>query len=127
MPISKTLYIVRGVPGSGKTTFCKNQLGVKPYEADDFFMINGKYCYDRKKIKMAHYFCRQNVKQALKKGNPIVAVANTFVKKFMLEKYIQMAKTYGYRVEIIIMKGNYENVHNVSPEIIQRMKNDFQF
>ena len=41
----KTLHIVRGVPGSGKTTFCKKELHITPYEADDFIMRNDDYGY----------------------------------------------------------------------------------
>ena len=38
----KTLYIVRGVPGSGKSTFAKT-LGGTHFETDNYFMIDGEY------------------------------------------------------------------------------------
>lgn len=123
----KTLYLVRGIAGSGKTTFCNKVLGVKPYEADDYFMVNGKYCYDHSKIKMAHYSCQERARKAMQMGNPKVAVANTFIKKGMLTPYIQMANLYGYQVQIKVMNGRYKNVHDVPEDVLERMKKDFQY
>ena len=44
------LYIVRGVPGSGKTTYSK-QLGIFHVEADMFHMKDGEYRWDPKRVK----------------------------------------------------------------------------
>ena len=48
--MEKVLYIVRGIPGSGKSTFAKS-LGGTHFEADMFFMKNGEYKYDMFKNK----------------------------------------------------------------------------
>ena len=48
----KTLYIVRGVPGSGKSTFAKSIGGIH-IEADQFFMENGKYNFDEHLAKLS--------------------------------------------------------------------------
>ncbi len=55
--MENTLYIVRGIPGSGKSTFAKT-LGGQHYEADMFFIDeNGVYNFDFTKIKDAHQWC----------------------------------------------------------------------
>ena len=45
----KSLILVRGIPGSGKSTFAKEiSYGFPFLSADDFFMIEGKYQFDPK-------------------------------------------------------------------------------
>ncbi len=44
------LILIRGLPGSGKTTFAKelaSTFGVKHYEADMFFEVDGVYKFNR--------------------------------------------------------------------------------
>jgi len=52
----KTLIIMRGLPGSGKSTKAKLFAGEKGliYSTDDFFIIDGKYIYDPTKIVEYH-------------------------------------------------------------------------
>ena len=60
--MEKVLYIVRGIPGSGKSTFAKT-LGGQHYESDMFFINeNGEYNFDVTKIKDAHQWCQGMVK-----------------------------------------------------------------
>lgn len=52
----KELVLMRGLPGSGKSTKAKKiagNVGVV-YSTDDFFMVNGKYMYDSKLIGDNH-------------------------------------------------------------------------
>jgi len=60
--MEKNLYIIRGVPGSGKSTFAKSI--AKPwqiFEADQFFMKHGKYDFDFTKLRLAHESCKRRV------------------------------------------------------------------
>jgi uridine kinase len=45
-----TLYLIRGVPGSGKSTFAQSLLDKfvvqRMYEADQYFVQNGEYQFD---------------------------------------------------------------------------------
>ena len=49
---NKTLYILRGIPGSGKTTHAKRLAGTNGViiSADDYFMRDGEYCFDASKF-----------------------------------------------------------------------------
>jgi adenylate kinase family enzyme len=55
--MEKTIYIVRGCPGSGKSTFAKTLGGIH-IEADQYFVdADGNYNFDGSKIKNAHAWC----------------------------------------------------------------------
>ncbi len=125
--MTKTLYIVRGVPGSGKSTFAKTLGGVH-YEADMFFFDqNSNYVFDGSKLPDAHNWCRESVKSAMVENKTIVVVSNTFTQEWEMDAYNQLAKEFGYMVFSIIVENRHggENQHGVPAEAIQRMKDRF--
>lgn len=75
------LYIVRGLPGSGKSTYVlKNLHNVLHFEADKFYINDQhEYNFDSNLISVAHEWCFSNVVKALRDGHN-VAVSNTFIK-----------------------------------------------
>jgi predicted kinase len=76
-----TLYLYRGIPGSGKSTAAQKNHDIDfVFEADDYFWLDGVtfiYNYDTNLISDAHRHCLWKTKVALQKGYS-VAVANTF-------------------------------------------------
>lgn len=123
----KKLYIVASHSGSGKTTYAKSLNLKYHFEADDYFTDeNGQYNFDDKKLPLAHAKCLQNTKEAMLSGEDIV-VANTFTRKWEREPYYKLAEEFGYEVEFKVMTGNYQNVHNVPAEIVQRQKDRFEY
>lgn len=122
------LTIIRGLPGSGKSTLAKslNKAWSKVHvEADKYFMIDGAYVYDASKIKEAHAWCRDTVEEALKNGDDVI-VSNTFVKKWEIDPYVDLAKTYKHDYEIIVCTGKYESIHGVPQEVIERMRSNWE-
>ena len=118
------LTIIRGLPGSGKSTLAKevvSNLGGFHFETDMFFMVEGKYIFDPKKIKEAHTWCQTCVKENLEDGDNVV-VSNTFTQKWEFQPYLDMAEEIGCEVEVITANGNFRNVHDVPEEAIERMK-----
>lgn len=99
---NKTLYLMRGPSGTGKSTLAKT-IGAKAvFSADDFFtQDDGTYAFNPDKIGQAHGRCKAQTEAALKKGISPVAVDNTFTKRFELKPYVEMARQYGYNVEFI--------------------------
>ena len=45
----KAIYLLRGLPGAGKSTVAK-RLGGEHYEADMYFMQDGEYKFDGAKL-----------------------------------------------------------------------------
>ena len=118
------LYIIRGVPGSGKSTIAKTMVASGDidcfFEVDMFFELGGSYSFDRSKISQAHAWCQDQVRAAIARGQR-VAVSNTFVKRWEAKAYFDMAAEAGIEVVVITAKGRYDNVHGVPPEVVERM------
>ena len=126
--MEKVLYIVRGIPGSGKSTFAK-QLTSNVFEADHYFYDNdGNYNFIPSEIKEAHKECQQFVGYAMESSIPKIAVSNTFTQEWEMEPYFELAKKYGYMVFTVVVENRHggKNVHNVPEDKIQMMKDRFQ-
>ena len=118
----KTLYIVRGLPGSGKSSLAKKVTELV-YSADDFFTNKkGEYNFNAKLLGKAHEWCWGKVRDAMFIGAKAVAVANTFTQAWEAEKYYQIAEEYGYSVFVIECQNDFGNVHDVPQESIDAMK-----
>ena len=125
--MEKTIYIVRGCPGSGKSTFAKTLGGIH-IEADQYFVdADGNYNFDGSKIKNAHAWCLDNVKTNMAAGRDKIVVSNTFTQEWEFQPYLELAKEYGYKTFTIIVE-NYHggiNQHNVPEDKVEQMKNRF--
>ncbi len=123
----KILYIVRGIPGSGKSTFA-NSLDCPVFEADMYFMIDGKYKFEADKLKLAHNWCKLRVEHSMEDNFQKIAVSNTFTQEWEMEAYYEMAKQYGYTVFSVIIENRHGgiNQHGVPEDKLQMMKDRFE-
>jgi predicted kinase len=113
------IYIVRGLPGSGKSTKAKTLNGIH-LEADMFFYRDGEYCFDKTKVRDAHRWCQKTARQAMESGMDVV-IANTFCEKREIQPYLDFAKATGHQMNVYTMKNKYGSIHGVPEETIQRM------
>lgn len=116
------LTIVRGLPGSGKSTYAKT-IPAMHFESDMFFEDkDGNYEYDRNLIGAAHDWCYGNVVKALRYGFDVV-VSNTFCAMWEMEKYLSIPFIMNtVELEIVEMRTQYGSVHDVPEEAVARMK-----
>ena len=127
----KSITLIRGVAGSGKTTFAKeitsleDERNYRIFSADDYFTVEGKYKYIPKEIGVAHKECMARTEAAMKIGINKIFVANTFTTKEELNPYIELAKEYGYKYFSIIVENRHgnESIHNVPKDVITKMVN----
>jgi predicted kinase len=128
------LILLRGLPGSGKSTFAK-MLSDCHYEADMYFTdSDGNYNFDPTKLKNAHQWCQEEVYNAMIDNhtsygldNSVIVVSNTFTQDWEMEKYYEMAKEFGYKVHSIVMENRHGgvNVHNCPEEKLEQMEKRF--
>lgn len=128
----KKLFLVRGLPGSGKSTFAKALGGIN-IEADQYFMVDGKYNFDASKLKLAHNYCQSQTQIWMRCNDPQInvnriVVSNTFTQEWEMEAYYQLAAKYGYQVFSIIVENRHNGVneHGVPEEKIEQMRNRFE-
>lgn len=128
----KELILLRGVPGSGKSTAARllgaNGAGYAHYEADMFFMKDGKYKFEPTQLKIAHNWCQIQTEKAMADDIAIIIVSNTFTQEWEMERYLELAKYYDYQVTSLIVENRHGgvNVHGVPADKVQAMKDRFE-
>jgi len=138
--MKKTLVILRGIPGSGKSTAAEiladtgiaEDFGDPTFKypvctADDFFMKSGTYKFDISKLGMAHAECQSKVEMFMTDDTEKIFVANTNTTDKELASYYKLAKDYDYTVFSLIVENRHggTNTHNVPDATIEKMKNRF--
>ena len=130
-----TLYLIRGLPGAGKTTLAKllqmamvmadNEVVMT--SADDYMMVDGEYVWDQSKLFQAHTNCRLDVRQGMEDGVDSIIVHNTNTTERELKPYLSMAEEFGYTIVSLIVENRNGNmsVHNVPEETREIMKSRF--
>lgn len=124
---SKFVFLIRGLPGSGKSTLA-NILAeafntTDSFEADDYFInANGEYQFKPELLGDAHDWCHSQYYRALTARSPCVIVSNTFTQLWEMSPYIELAKEFGYTVQILHCEGNFGSVHEVPTTVINKMK-----
>lgn len=118
------LICIRGHQGSGKSTLASRiscQQDFFHYEADRYFVRpDGEYSFNPRELSMAHAWCQECVQKAIELGD--VVVANTFTKRNHIEVYKRVAEAYGAEFVVIRCVGNYQNIHGVPQEKVDKVK-----
>lgn len=124
----KRVIILRGVPGSGKSTFIgKEYPEAMVVSADHFFVEeDGVYRFDGTKIQAAHGQCFRRYIEAIQTGKELIVVDNTSLSVIEIAPYVAGAEAFGYDVEIVSLMCDPvvaagRNVHQVSTEKVQLM------
>jgi len=124
----KNLTLVRGVSGSGKTTFARmlSRSTDICLSTDDFWSNNGRYDFDASRLGDAHRWCQHRVEHYMSREFDVV-VHNTFTQEWEMEPYFKLAEKYGYRVFTVIVENRHggKNVHDVPDETLEKQKKRF--
>ncbi len=132
----KIVYIMRGVPGSGKSTIAQEvaqDFNGSVHSTDDFFIEqDGSYNFDRTKLGEAHQSNLEAFGASLEQELPVVIVDNTNIKRWEFEKYVKLAEQRGYVIREVraptpeLDEALARNLHGVPEETIKRMLAGFE-
>lgn len=134
MSNSKTLYIMRGLPGSGKSAVAESLAPGNVYAADDYPGLYGEnMSFNPSLLGKAHESTKNKIIEAMDRGESKIALANTNTQHWEMSPYIKVAQEKGYYVTFVHVEGTIapsgeqtKNIHGVPPEAIHRMKARFE-
>ena len=124
----QTLLLVRGLPGSGKTTFASGyaRQGWCHVEADQFMVDDrGNYRFESLRLPEVHRLCFETAAEGLFAGRNVV-VANTFIELWEMANYRHLADYLKVALVIHHCRGTYHSSHNVAPTTMATMRRRFQ-
>lgn len=99
----RVLVLMRGLPGSGKTTLALKICGGTGVvlSADHFFFQDGKYSFDKARLSEAHEWNKRRAKQAMQEGHSPVIIDNTNVEVWEMMPYVALALRSKYHVCVL--------------------------
>jgi predicted kinase len=106
------VVIMRGIPGSGKSTYTAKLGGAYVVSADHFFMEGGIYKFDATKLQEAHGACMRNFVKIITTPDwsrgyyPVVVVDNTNITVLEVAPYAALALAYGHEVEVVTVSAD---------------------
>jgi predicted kinase len=131
--IPSQLIILRGLPGSGKSTIAQSLSEENKYPVfsiDDYFTdsVTKEYLFDFSKNHLAYKLCEINTEKAMQENCPKIFLHNTFTIDWEIEPYFALAKKYNYTVFVLTVEKHHqgENIHGVSEEQIKKMAEKYK-
>ncbi|XP_007520349.1 NEDD4-binding protein 2-like 1 isoform X1 [Erinaceus europaeus] len=136
----KHLYLLRGLPGSGKTTLARQLQRDFPraliFSTDDFFFReDGAYEFNPDFLEEAHEWNQKRARKAMRNGISPIIIDNTNLHAWEMKPYAVMALENNYEVifrepdtrwKFNVQELARRNIHGVPREKIHRMKERYE-
>lgn len=129
----RKVFIMRGLPGSGKTTWlARTWPHITVCSADFYCMQGGVYRWDPLHAAENHNKClRRFLTFLTDAAGPELAVDNTNVRAWELAPYYRLAEAFGCDVQIVWCHAHpvlcaQRNVHGLPPSKVQDMAVSFE-
>jgi len=124
----KELFIIRGLPGSGKTTLANSILGTGAgiiHSSDDFFTSKKNvFHFDKLKLNEALKFNQKQCEESCSKGILRIIVDDNHVKRWSVKPIIETGKKYNYKIIIREPETTWWKTRNVN-EMAKRSKHNY--
>lgn len=135
-----TVVINRGISGSGKSTFSRilkslcDEAGLTfaCHSTDEYFMVDGKYEFDQKKLGYYHTLNKTAFSKSVEDGIDIVICDNTNLRQREYKPYLASANDHkADTIAVVFYPDDYDkhverNTHGVPEEVILRMMSTFK-
>ena len=123
----KTVVIMRGLPGAGKSTFAEllDPTWCATVSADDYMCDRmGNYKFDPTRLDECHAKCQDDFRDLIGNNVPLVIVDNTNLSHEERWFYTREATMHGYRVHLVTVEEDTprDNIHGVPTHVIDRMR-----
>lgn len=101
--MNKILYILVGIPGSGKTTLAYTLTHPDFVCSADDYMVNGdgEYVFESRKLGYVHKRCQAKCADLMTYERGPIVIANTNTTTKEMDPYILLASMYGYEVKLM--------------------------
>lgn len=123
------MILMRGLPGSGKSTKARSIAMDALYtgaattiaicSTDDFFMRNGEYQFVPRLIGDAHKWNQDRVRYHMIAQTELIIVDNTNTQAWEMKPYRDLATSMRYDVEEIVVGDEYLSNKFMAPEVKQ--------
>jgi predicted kinase len=131
--MTKRVVVIRGISGSGKSTYARTHYpGAPVCSADDYFIgEDGVYRFAPIKLGEAHRSCMRKFLDQIAAGTDTIVVDNTHTRVWEFSPYAAVADASGYQVTIVRMETPYKvagerNVHGVPVDVVRGMEQRFE-
>lgn len=141
----KYCILMRAYAGAGKSTKAKELAGqfeATICAADDYWMKDGKYCFEADKLHLAHAECFEKFKKCVREGKNVI-IDNTNLKFEDIQKYVDFLiinnniskfvyaadiceVTYNSITQAIAHRTNREDGKNIPVETMYNMEKLFK-
>lgn len=126
----KLCYILRGVPGSGKSTFATliTPDAESIHEADKY-MVNeaGEYEFNPARLAECHDKCYNAFLKDIEAEKPVVVLSNTSTQVWEYVAYVAAALQHDYNVIEVTLSSNFQNVHGCPGDRVAMFKERFHY
>ena len=120
------IQIIRGLPGSGKTTLAVNHYPhLMRVETDMFFTTGGEYIFTLERNRRAVQWFLITVADLCRQGMDFVVTGVFAAHTERLDKVVETALAHGYSVFIQTQTADYGNIHGVPQAHLDAMRRDF--
>ena len=126
------LILMQGVSGSGKSHIANaiaNAEDLEVVSADNYMTVftlgaGWLYQFDPSRLGVCHKYCREMAEEILMAPqNRGVIVDNTNTTKAEAQPYLDMAKKYGHKVQVVrVDSHDFDDIHGVPDETKRRQR-----